>query len=194
MSTTASQPYGPQPPPPTPQAFGGPPPPPRKQRRWPWIVGIIVALFVGVGIGSAGGDDTKTTDAGTPLPAGASTSPASPSEAATTEEPVVEDPVPEYDTPGKKDFALSVKTLSKDCFGSAGCNVTFRVKLAYGGLLGLDPDKTYDVTYEIRGGEDPKIGTIEATGDSYTVPSEDIMGTTSSGAQLRAVVTDVEEQ
>lgn len=32
-----------------------PPPPPTtgKRRRWPWIVGVVVALFAGIGIGAA---------------------------------------------------------------------------------------------------------------------------------------------
>lgn len=30
--------------------------PPRQRRRWPWVVGIVAALFLGVGIGAAGED------------------------------------------------------------------------------------------------------------------------------------------
>ncbi|MCH8564613.1 hypothetical protein LTH96_02505 [Nesterenkonia sp. LB17] len=41
---------------PYPPAAGGADSPekPRKSRRWPWIVGIVVALIAGVGIGSSG--------------------------------------------------------------------------------------------------------------------------------------------
>lgn len=47
--------YQPQPP------FMPPPPPSKKPKRWPWIAAIIVALFVGYGIGHSP-DPTTTTD------------------------------------------------------------------------------------------------------------------------------------
>lgn len=111
----------------------------------------------------------------------------------TTSAPTTTEPAdPVYPEPAKADFELTVKTLSKECFGSAGCNITFRVKLAYGGPA-LDPSKTYELTYEIRGGEDPMINTMEVTGDSYTASQEESISTNSSRAKLRAVVSDISE-
>ena len=53
-----------------------------------------------------------------------------------------EDDQPAYLAPAKGDFKLTVKTLSKECFGSAGCSLTFRVRLAHDNSAGpLDPDK-----------------------------------------------------
>jgi len=40
--------------------------PPRKKRRWPWIVGGIVAFFVIIGIAAGGGDNSGPTGNGGP--------------------------------------------------------------------------------------------------------------------------------
>jgi hypothetical protein len=155
-----------------------------------WIIAVVAAFLVGIGVGAAatgGNGSTPTSAAST-----GKTSTAPTTSEATTAAPA-EEPEVQYDDPAKDDFELKVKTLSKHCFGSAGCNVTFRVSLGYRGVLGLDPDKTYEITYEIRGGEDAMIGTVEATGDNYTLPDEDLISTRSSGARLRAVVIDVSE-
>jgi hypothetical protein len=37
-------------------------------RRWPWIVGIVAALFVGYGAGAAGGDETEPVAEEAPEP------------------------------------------------------------------------------------------------------------------------------
>lgn len=111
----------------------------------------------------------------------------------TTEGPDQSDPtLPTY-APSVDDFELTVKTLAKECFGTAGCNATFRVELAYGGRE-LDPTTTYELTYEIHGGEDPLINTLTVTGDEYVVDEEEFIGTTSSNADLTAEVLDVSER
>lgn len=97
-------------------------------------------------------------------------------------------------TPTPDDFELDVKILERQCFGSAGCNVTYRVELGYGGPT-LDPDTTYDITYEVRGVEDgPAINTLTATGDQYEADAEEFAMTSSPSRKLRAVVTDVEAE
>ena len=59
--------YPPQPPP-----HGAYPPPyaaqpaPKKKRRWPWIVGAILLLFVVVGVASGGDEQTTQNRPGTP--------------------------------------------------------------------------------------------------------------------------------
>jgi hypothetical protein len=98
-----------------------------------------------------------------------------------------------YHEPTADDFELTIKTLEKECFGSAGCNVEFRVELSYLGLLDLDPSVTYELTYEIKGGEDPLINTLEITGDEYSVDESEDIGTESSDDELTAVVLDVSE-
>lgn len=102
-------------------------------------------------------------------------------------------PEPDYHEPTAADFKLRVKTLDKECFGSAGCNVTFRVEVTYVPVLPLDPSKTYEVTYEITGGEEEMISTLEVTGDTASVPEDEFISTSSSKAQLKAKVTEVAE-
>ncbi|MBY8870499.1 hypothetical protein K7640_01425 [Micromonospora sp. PLK6-60] len=97
-----------------------------------------------------------------------------------------------FDEPTKKDFKLAVKVLRKQCFGSAGCNITYRIDVTYTGS-GLDPAKTYEVTYEVRGGEDPAVNTFEVTGETASVQQEETGSTRRSGDKLTAVVTDVAE-
>src|SRR5262245_38709860 len=60
------------------------------------------------------------------------------SSAASSAVPIVgkpheEAPEPRYYTPTEIDFKLTVKITRKKCFGSAGCNVTYHVNLAYAG-------------------------------------------------------------
>ncbi len=79
------------------------PPAPKKPKRWPWIIGMVLSLFVGIGIGAAAGSkDTGTTAA----PSVAGTSPSTtlpPAEGVEPTEPPAEtggtgsaldDPVP----------------------------------------------------------------------------------------------------
>jgi hypothetical protein len=85
-----------------------------------------------------------------------------------------------------------VKTLSKQCFGSAGCNITYRIEVGYDGPP-LDPSNTYEVVYEVRGGEDgPQVNTLTVEGDQSSVDSEESISTSSAGRKLTAVVTSVD--
>jgi hypothetical protein len=160
-----------------------------KPRRGGWLLTMLVgigAFLLGLGVGalSTGGDpETVVEPAG-----GQPTETAEPEAEEPTPEPTT--PEPTYYQPGPEDFELTVKTLEKQCFGSAGCNVTFRVELGYGGPP-LDPSATYEVTYELMGGEDQLISTLTVTGDEYTVPDEESIGTESEDAELVAEVTAV---
>lgn len=108
----------------------------------------------------------------------------------TPEEP----PSPVYDAPAKDNLELDVKVLTKSCFGSAGCNLTYRVHLSESEGVSFDPDTTYDITYKILGGEDPQINTLQLTGDNYEVTQEEFISTPSSHSEPRAVITDISEQ
>ncbi|NUK48834.1 hypothetical protein HRW14_00620 [Streptomyces lunaelactis] len=94
--------------------------------------------------------------------------------------------------PVREEFSLDLKTKSKQCFGSAGCNVTVEPNLSYLGPLPLDPDKTYSITYEVRGGEDGAIiQTMELTNQTSLSYHPVVMSTATSGAKLTAEVTDI---
>jgi hypothetical protein len=173
-----------------PPTWGTPPPkPPDAPKARPFKAGFlgcfgvlaaaIVVIIVIATLASDGTDPdskTKTTTAPAKGPAATATT-----EAATS-----------YPTPKPADFKLTVKTLSKQCFGEAGCNLTFRVEAGWDATY--DPDKTYEVVYEVRGGESgPQVNTMSVTGDNYDRPQEESIGTSSAKRKLTAVVTSVEE-
>lgn len=98
---------------------------------------------------------------------------------------------PSYYEPGEDDFELTLNVLEQECFGSAGCNVTVRVEVGFSFVGELDPDTTYEVTYEILGGEDPKINTLTIEGDEYSVEDGERISTESGDAELTAEVLRV---
>lgn len=103
----------------------------------------------------------------------------------TTTEPEAHIPVP-------ADFQLDLVTVSKQCFGSAGCNVDYEIDLTYLPAMPLDDDAAYSLIYEVSGGEDGVvINTIEVIGDQYTQPSYQSVSTSSDAAVLTAAVTAV---
>lgn len=88
------------------------------------------------------------------------------------------------------DFNVRVKVKEKQCFGSAGCNVTIEVVPTV-----TDPslveDVSVEVTYRVAGLEDGAlIGTFEFDDGQYTT-QEHMVSTTSSAANITAKVTDV---
>lgn len=167
-------------------------PPPRKRTSTAKIVGIVLAAVVGLLlllgiIGAIAGTETATTRPATTRAPAATQVPAV--EPVATEPPVTE---PAYATPRARDFTLKVKVLEKQNFGSAGSNITYRIVADWSKTY--DPAKTYEVTYEVRGGEDgPAINTFTVTGDEYQVEREESASTATVGARLSARVTSVEE-
>ncbi|MGC4749678.1 hypothetical protein ACLQ28_29080 [Micromonospora sp. DT201] len=169
---------------------------PKSPLRWIVAGAVLVLLlcFSGCGVLLATTNGGEQPDQGNAAPTASRPSASTPtSAAAPTTAPATTAPAaPAYDTPTKGDFKLAVKTLRKQCFGSAGCNITYRIDVTYNGD-GLDPSGTYEVTYEVRGAEDPIINTFEVTGDSASVQQEETASTKRSGDKLTAVVTDVSE-
>jgi hypothetical protein len=103
----------------------------------------------------------------------------------TTEAPYV--PVP-------ADFTLTPVVTRKQCFGSAGCNVSYTMDVAYNSLEPLDEHADYAVTFEVRGGESVAIDTIELSGDGSYMDRENFTSTPNEGAVLSVVVTSVRER
>jgi hypothetical protein len=89
---------------------------------------------------------------------------------------------------------LKVKILEKECFGSAGCNVTYQIKVSsYDGPDDVG-DQRFRVVYEVRGGEDgPQVNNMTFTGDSYEYDQEETISTRPH-PHLTARVTDVIEE
>jgi hypothetical protein len=179
--------WGQPPPNPSPPRPTGPPKPPWYRRGWFLIsAGAVFGLLFGLAIGSA----DPTPPAGQRPKADATASaPATEAGPEVTSPPATDPPAV---VPKPKDFKLSVKMLSKQCFGSAGCNLTYRIDASWPD--GYDPDVEYEVVYEVRGGEDgPQVNTMTVQGDRYDRPQEESISTSSAGRRLTAVVTSVEE-
>lgn len=153
----------------------------RTRAAWTALAGVVVGFVL---LACGGAPSGPSHAVGTPGPDASTTSSVEPAEPATAS----------YAAPTIKDFALKVKTLKKECFGSAGCNVTFRVELTKVSGGDLDPDKTYELTYDIRGGEDSFTNTLEITSDKYSYDDKEFISTKSSKSVLKAVITDVTEQ
>lgn len=90
-----------------------------------------------------------------------------------------------------RNIKLGLNTRSQQCFGSAGCNVTVQVNPDYVGNQDVSTG-SWEITYEIRGGEDgPIIETMTLTDGTFSFPEEQSLSTTSAGVKLRAVATSV---
>lgn len=147
------------------------------------LLGVLGALILVVCLGSMGAALSGFNAATDPLAGtqadvqGDDAAPAKPSQ---------------FKVPKASEFSLTVKVLEKDCFGEAGCVVRYRIdKIKYTGD-GLDPDATYELTYEIKGLEDSKIGTLTVTdGGKVNLPGSD-HGQAPPNPKLTAKVTAVE--
>lgn len=170
-------------------------PAPHKKSRLPLIIGAVVALVVVI----------VASVIATLALAGGGQKPASSAKPAAAAAPLpiegcgefCAEPTPTTPAPGPavaaSDITLTPQITGKECFGSAGCNLTIKVKLAYDGPA-LDPDGTWMVTYEIKGGEDgPLIGSFDMMGDRTYEVNEEIIGTRSSKTKISIKVTGVEK-
>lgn len=180
------------PPPPWPPASGWQPPPPPPRKSWPRRHKILTGLLTVVGLAVVGGITDGIAGGNAPARAPAVTS--TPRDASPSVMP--ESPIPTTEpseaaaTPVKADFEVAIKVKSKQCFGSAGCNITWEPRLTYTGPDIPDSD-SYDITFVVRGGDDgDQIETINTTGRHYT-PEEYMTSTRSSAVQLTATVTEV---
>lgn len=187
----------PQPPPEPPADsswvnFGPPMPPKRRHtvRNILLIVGGLLLVAIVTTATLAGTDNSKSSSA-TTAPRFTPTEPYGPAEQTTS---VYSPPVPKYIVPTKRDFRITLKVTKQDCFGEAGCNVTYEPKLEQLSLGDFDPSVTYDVTYEVRGSDDgAHIDTLQVTGTKYE-SSEGFAGTANENAKLTAVITSVEAE
>lgn len=172
-----------------------PPPAPKKKtgKRLGIIIGAVTVIVIGCCIGSialSGGDKKgdKQVETTQGAPAVRTTGAAAP----VTTAPAPAKPAAK--APAPADFKLTVKELEKQCFGSAGCNLQFRIsKVAYTGPE-LDPDATYEVSYAYKGLSDPMTGTFTLQGDgSYEVAELEFGQTKRSSVKVTAIVTAVEK-
>lgn len=174
-TSAVTQPVQPYPQGPAPEPW--PPPPAKgKTRTWLWILAVVIALAIGYGAGSTQDSPSSSSDTTTDAPGPG----------------VVADPEPEPELPDPSDVKIRVKVLEKECFGSAGCNLTYRIEPEYTGTATLPDDRTISIIYEVRGGEDgPQINTFTITGDNAEFDAEENISTSSSSKKLTAKATEV---
>lgn len=110
---------------------------------------------------------------------GSSTYGSAPTAVTTVDEPL----------PMASNFRLQVIETKRDCFGSAGCNVQYRVIPSYGG--GPTPKSSFTLLYQVVGLDDTKTGSIAVAGGKFS--TETGFGQTEEGVTLTAHVTQILE-
>ncbi|MEU3620710.1 hypothetical protein ABZ725_52055 [Streptomyces sp. NPDC006872] len=177
-----------------------PPPPPepaaKKSRTNAIIISsaaAVIAAIVATGIvvTQSGDDDSEPTTAAGPSLYGMEGTAAAVAESSPETEME-----PTYSDLDADDFTMELRTTSRQCFGSAGCNVTVEPELTYVGVFnGIDPDVVYEITYEIQGDESgPVIQTAELSNETRLNYRPSMISTASSGTKVSVEITDVATQ
>lgn len=106
-----------------------------------------------------------------------------------------DDPGVDPETDGKiraADWKIGIRVREKQCFGSAGCNVTFQIVPRYTGSHDLGG--SWDITYRVVGGEDPIINTFTVDDGEASYDEEEYASTARESDKLAAKVTGVYER
>lgn len=107
-----------------------------------------------------------------------------------TEQPTFTTWTPETHTPAPSEFAVGITVLKKECFGEAGCNVTYRIRPGYTGPT-LDSSQSFTVTYTVLGGDQEQQGSFTITGEQANFSGEEMIQTKTSKARLTIRVDEV---
>lgn len=168
-----------------------PPPAPKKSRTNAVIIGSAAAVIAavvatGIVVVQSGDNDSKPTT---------TTAESSPPEAEAATD-VTEDAEPTYTDLDADSFTIKLKTKSRQCFGSAGCNVTVEPDLTFlGDSVDVDPDEVYEITYEIHGDESgPVIATAELSDQTSLNYTPSMISTPSASTKVSVEITDVSAQ
>lgn len=93
--------------------------------------------------------------------------------------------------PTKASYEITVKTLTKDCFGSAGCVVDVRLNVTMVGEEALN--RAAELSVSITGGQDgAEVETITVDDQGKYDAPEVTLQTASNKTKIKAKVTDVE--
>jgi hypothetical protein len=170
-----------------------PPPPPKRNRTNAIITGSAAAVIAA--IVATGVVVVQSRDDGSKPAAAASTSSA-PGKDAVTAAAGEPDPTPTYSEVTPDSFTIKLKTTKRQCFGSAGCNVTVEPDLTFlGNSSDIDPDAVYEITYEIHGDESgPVIETAELSDQTSLNFTPSMIQTASAGTKVTVEITGVTAQ
>ncbi|MFF3963042.1 hypothetical protein ACFYZI_15880 [Streptomyces griseorubiginosus] len=188
MDENVARPPAAPPPPafPAPWPIEPPPLPPKQRRTNAVIIGsaaAVIAAIVTTGI-VVGATKGSTDDDGKPSSTAAASS-------VTNDDPDPESTYPQVDADS---FSIDLRTTQRQCFGSAGCNVTVEPELTYlGSSSDLDPDAVYEITYEIHGDESgPVIQTAELSDQTSLSYRPSLISTATASTELSVEITDVQ--
>jgi hypothetical protein len=177
---------------PPPPAFPPPaaPEPPQKRRTNAIIIAsaaAVIAAIVATGIVVV-----QTRDNGDSKPA--TTASKSTPDADVTD--AAADTAPTYAALDADSFTIDLKTKSRQCFGSAGCNLTVEPDLTIAvDSESVDPDAVYEITYEIHGDQSgPVIETAELTDQTRLNYTPSMISTPSASTKVTVEITDVSAQ
>ncbi len=153
------------------------------------IVAILAAFGIGTAVGSAAGGGDGTTAKASASPSTKGNSPlAADRFPSSSPSPTFSYTPPSY-TPKASDFDVKLRITQKQCFGSAGCNVSYKIDVSYSGL---PPEDDVEVTYQITGDESgTQIQSFTYSPDGTYNYTSGTASTSSSSVQLSAKVTDV---
>ncbi|MFD5514462.1 hypothetical protein [Streptomyces sp. NPDC127066] len=173
----------------TPPDFPPPASPPLSQKKRTNAIIIGSAVAVIAAIVTTGIVVVRATDRDDSKPA-TSTSSGTGANAATA---VAEDSEPTYIDLTADSFAIELKTTKRQCFGSAGCNVTVEPDLTLEvDSESVDPDSVYEITYEIHGDESgPVIETAELTNQTSLNYRPSAISTAAAGTKVSVEITGV---
>lgn len=91
------------------------------------------------------------------------------------------------------DFTIGIKIREKQCFGSAGCNITYRINPSYTGTEPLPDTGVIEISYTVTGDESGPIQntfTIDGEG-AARFDKEESASTKANSVKLKAKATDV---
>lgn len=164
------------------------PEPTKKKSNLKLVLIVVGAVFLAcvAGIAAfAGGGEDKGKPVGNPTKPAAVASVPQPATSTTTEAPA-----PEF-TAKQKDFKVSLKILDKECFGSAGCLIGYRVELGYTGPT-IPDEQSYEISFRITGAEDEILGTLTTHGTKYDIPDNEHLSTKSTSYNLKVSIVGIE--
>lgn len=169
-----------------------------QQKRFGFLALLLasaIALTVGAALGALGNGSPATAQPAATVTATATVTKTVTETAGSepTDEPAEE---ATEDTSGfsakASDFKIGIKILSKKCFGSAGCSVTYRIKPEYVGDQSLPSSGTVEVTYRVKGNESgPQANTFPIEDGEASYEKEEYLSTPSSGTSITAKVIEV---
>lgn len=156
--------------------YSAPPRPPAQNNAAKTVAIVAAAIgglcMTGLVIGAVGGIGSGNGSDRTP-PSGLSA-------AATTRPPsMTTSAAARYDVPSKDNLATELTVIEKKCFGSAGCNFKYELRVVTTQTVAFDPGKTYRVSIVIDGGTSwERIHSLEVRGTKADVVSGNVSSDT----------------